>query len=180
MLLSANETLLLVIDIQDRLLPAMQEGERVVRNTGILLQAAGALHIPALITEQYPKGLGATVSAVKTAAGDSAVLEKMHFSAWGEPTIRDRIRSTDRPQIVIAGIEAHVCVLQTALELVKTGRKVSVVTDAISSRHHDSVNVARERMTASGVSLVTTEMCLFEWMGSASHPEFKNLSRLIK
>lgn len=181
MLLSANETLLLIIDIQDRLLPAMQDGERVVRNTGILLQAAAALHIPALVTEQYPKGLGPTVPTVKAAAGDDApVMEKMHFSAWGDPAVRERIRGFDRPQIVIAGIEAHVCVLQTALDLAQTGHKVSVVADAISSRHPDSVAVASARMSTSGITLVTSEMCLFEWMGSAAHPEFKTLSRLIK
>lgn len=180
MLLSAHETLLLAIDIQERLLPAMQDGERVVHNTGILLQAAAALRVPALLTEQYPRGLGGTVAQVRAAAGDSAVLEKMHFSAWREPTIRDRIVSTARSQVVIAGIEAHVCVLQTALDLAAEGRRVMVVADAVSSRQADSVALAHARLQAAGVGLATTEMCLFEWLGTASHPEFKALSKLIR
>jgi len=180
MLLSAPDSLLLVIDIQERLLPVMQDGARVVRNTGILLQAARALELPALITEQYPRGLGATVAAVKTAAGDAPVLEKMHFSGWHDPHIRRHVIETGRPQVVIAGIEAHVCVLQTALGLAEAGRKVAVVTDAISSRQADSVAVAQQRMAQAGIAPVTTEMCLFEWLGSAAHPQFKALSALIK
>jgi nicotinamidase-related amidase len=180
MLLSVNQTLLLVIDIQDRLLPAMHDGERVVRNSSILLQAAATLRVPALLTEQYPKGLGATVPQVKAAAGDSPVLEKMHFSAWSEPAIRECIVATERSQVVIAGIEAHVCVLQTALGLAESGHRVTVVADAISSRHPDSAAIARDRMQAAGVGLASTEMCLFEWLGTASHPDFKALSRLIK
>lgn len=180
MLLSASDSLLLVVDIQDRLLPAMQDGARVVRNTGILLQAAAALDIPGLVTEQYPRGLGATVAEVKAAAGAIPVLEKMHFSAWADPAIQSHVRQANRPQVVIAGIEAHVCVLQTALGLVQSGQRVAVVADAVSSRQAENVTLACRRMTESGIMLVSTEMCLFEWMGTAAHPQFKTLSRLIK
>lgn len=180
MLLNVPDSLLLIIDIQDRLLPVMQEGARVVRNAGILLQAARALELPALITEQYPKGLGATVAAVKAAAGDAPVLEKMHFSGWQDPHIRRHVIDAERPQVVISGIEAHVCVLQTALGLAEAGRKVAVVTDAISSRQVESVTIAQQRMAQAGIALVTTEMCVFEWLGSAAHPQFKSLSALIK
>ncbi|WP_300301923.1 hydrolase [Ferrovibrio sp.] len=180
MLLAAPETQFLVIDIQARLLPVMRDGDRVVRNAGILLQAAQKLAIPALITEQYPQGLGPTVPEVMALAGATPVLGKMHFSAAADPAIRARIDAGGKPQIVLAGIEAHVCVLQTALSLVEAGRKVFVVADAISSRHGDSASVAMQRMQAEGIGLVTTEMCLFEWLGSAAHPDFKTLSRLIK
>lgn len=180
MLLAAPESLLLVIDIQDRLLPAVQHGPRVLHNAGILLQAARALAVPAILTEQYPKGLGATVAPLLVAAGGAPVLEKMHFSAWAEPVVRAHVSQSDRPQVVIAGLEAHVCVLQTALDLVDSGRRVAVVADAIASRHDDSAAVARDRMAASGIALVTTEMCLFEWLGSASNPQFRTLSALIK
>lgn len=180
MLLSAPDCLLLVIDIQDRLLPVMQDGARVVRNTGILLKAAQALDLPSLITEQYPKGLGSTVAEVKAAAGDAPVISKMHFSAWSEPDIRRHITKSGRPQVVIAGIEAHVCVLQTALGLAESGRHVAVVTDAMSSRQADSVAMAQQRLVQAGISPITTEMCLFEWLGSAAHPQFKSLSALIK
>lgn len=180
MLLSAPDSLLLIVDIQERLLPVMQDGARVVRNAGILLQAAQALDLPSLVTEQYPKGLGPTVSEIKVAADTVPVLEKMHFSAWGEPDIRRHITKIARPQVVIAGIEAHVCVLQSALAIAETGRHVAVVADAISSRSVGSVATAQHRLLQAGISMVTTEMCLFEWLGSAAHPQFKRLSALIK
>lgn len=180
MLLSADQTLLIAIDIQERLLPAIHDGARVQRHAEILLQAAGILQIPALLTEQYPKGLGHTVPEIRIAAGASPMLEKMHFSAWRDDAIRVHIERAQRPSVVIAGVEAHVCVLQTALEMVAAGHRVAVVADAISSRHPDSATVARERMTAAGVTMVTTEMCLFEWLGTAAHPDFKALSASIK
>jgi nicotinamidase-related amidase len=180
MLLSATDSLLLVVDIQDRLLPVMQDGARVAHNTGILLQAAQALSVPAAITEQYPKGLGATVDAIRALAGASPVLEKQHFSAWGDPAIRAHIEVAGRQQMVICGIEAHVCVLQTALDLAGTGYRVAVVADAVSSRQAASAALAQQRMAAAGVMLVSTEMCLFEWLGHAGHPQFRALSRLIK
>lgn len=180
MLLSASETQFLVIDIQARLLPMMRDGARVVRQTGILLQATRRLAIPALITEQYPQGLGPTVPEVMAEAGGVPVMAKMHFSAARDTAIRSRIEAAGRSQVVIAGIEAHVCVLQTALTLREAGRRVAVVVDAVSSRHADSVSVALQRLQTAGVELVTTEMCLFEWLGSATHPDFKSLSHLIK
>jgi nicotinamidase-related amidase len=180
MLLTAEQTLLITIDIQERLLPAIHEGARVQRNAGILLQAAHILQIPALLTEQYPKGLGQTVPQIRAAAGDSPVLEKMHFSAWGDDAIRAHIETLSRPAVVVTGVEAHVCVLQTALDMVAAGIRVTVVTDAISSRHPDSAMVARDRMAAAGITLATTEMCIFEWLGTAAHPAFKALSGLIR
>lgn len=180
MLLTADQTLLITIDIQDRLLPAIHDGARVQRNAAILLQAANILQIPALLTEQYPKGLGRTVPQIRAAAGDSPMLEKVHFSAWGDDAIRAHIQGLQRPSVVITGVEAHVCVLQTALDMAAAGYRVAVVTDAISSRHPDSAMVARDRMADAGITLATTEMCIFEWLGTASHPAFKALSALIK
>lgn len=180
MLLSADQTLLIAVDIQERLLPAIHDGARVQRNTEILLQAAHILRIPALLTEQYPKGLGSTVSQIRTAAGDSPILEKMHFSAWRDNATRTHIEAVQRPDVVIAGIEAHVCVLQTALDMAAAGYRVAVAVDAVSSRRPESASVACGRMAAAGISLVTTEMCIFEWLGTASHPAFKTLSGLIR
>ena len=180
MLLSAADSLLLVIDIQDRLLPVMKDGDAVVGNTVRLLQGAQALDVPVLLTEQYPQGLGATVTPVRAAAGNAPALPKRDFSAWGDPAIRAHITDIGRPQVVVAGIEAHVCVLQSALQLVGAGYRVAVVSDAVSSRHADSVAIASQRMTAAGVMPVTTEMCLFEWLGTAANPAFKTVSALIK
>ncbi|WP_298728083.1 hydrolase [uncultured Ferrovibrio sp.] len=179
-LLSAPDSLLLIVDIQERLLPVMQEPERVVRNAGLLLEAAKRLGIPVLVTEQYPKGLGPTVAPVSEAAGSALVREKLHFSAWADPTISADIEGFGRRQVVIAGIEAHVCVLQTAIDLAAAGRNVYVVADATSSRRQESAELAHRRLTAAGITLVNTEMCLFEWLGTATHAEFKALSRLIK
>lgn len=179
-MLTAAESLLLVIDIQERLLPVMQDGARVVRNAGILLQASARLEIPVLVTEQYPQGLGPTVPEIRALAGHAATLPKMDFSACGDAAIRSHIADSRRRQIVVAGIEAHVCVLQTALGLAADGHDVSVVTDAISSRSADSVAVAQQRMASAGITLVTAEMCVFEWLGTAAHPEFRALSRLIR
>ncbi|WP_341702886.1 isochorismatase family protein [Ferrovibrio sp.] len=180
MLLSAADSLLLIVDIQARLLPVMKDGDRVVGNTVRLLQAAGALAVPVLLTEQYPEGLGATVPAVRAAAGEAPALAKKDFSGYADPAIRARIADCGRPQVVIAGIEAHVCVLQTALQLAAAHYRVAVVADAVSSRHADSIAVAGRRMAAAGITLATTEMCLFEWLGTAAHPEFRAISRLIK
>ncbi|HEX6957384.1 MAG TPA: isochorismatase family protein [Ferrovibrio sp.] len=179
-LLSAAQSLLLIVDIQDRLLPAMQDGEAVVRNSAILLQASGKLGIPALLTEQYRKGLGGTVAAVAEVAAGAPVCEKMHFSAYADPAIRGRIEQFGRKRIVIAGIEAHVCVLQTALDLIAGDYDVFVVADAIASRRRENVELARQRLGMAGVALVSTEMCLFEWLETASHAQFKALSQLIK
>lgn len=179
-LLSASDSLLLIIDIQERLLPVVQEPERVLRNSTFLLEAAARLQIPVLLTEQYPKGLGATVPAVKAAASAAPVREKLHFSAFGDPAIGEEIGSFARRQVVIAGLEAHVCVLQTALDLAASGRNVYVVADAVSSRRQENAELAHRRLAAAGVILVNTEMCLFEWLGTAAHAEFKALSRLIK
>lgn len=180
MLLSAPDSLLLVIDIQDRLLPVMKDGERVVQNTLRLLQAAQALAVPVLLTEQYPQGLGPTVPQIRAAAGAAPALPKRDFSAFADAAIRAHIADLHRPQVVIAGIEAHVCVLQTALHLAAAGYRVAVVADAVSSRHADSVLVAQQRMAAAGIAPVTTEMCLFEWLGTAANPAFKAVTALIK
>lgn len=179
--LSAPESRLLVIDVQQRLLPVMADPARVVERSRIMLAAAAAMQVPVLATEQYPKGLGPTVADLRDALGHSPIFEKMHFSAYGEPPVRDALRADDgRRQIVVLGIEAHVCVLQTVLDLLQHEFRVFVVADAISSRSRDSVALAEARMRQAGAVLVNTEMCLFEWLGQAGHPQFRALSKLIK
>src|SRR3546814_698013 len=150
MLLSAADSLLLVVDIQDRLLPVMMDGDRVVQNTVRLLQAAQALDVPVLLTEQYPQGLGATVAPVRAAAGDAPVLAKRDFSAYADPAVRAHIADSDRRHVVIAGIEAHVCVLQTALQLAAARYHVVVVAAATSSSHSDRMAVATQRRAGHG------------------------------
>lgn len=190
MLLSADRSALVVIDIQERLAPAVHAGERIVHNVTVLLRAARRLGVPVLATEQYPKGLGRTLPAVADHLPaehlpaehlpGGGVIEKMHFGCVGEAAFNERLAGLDRRQIVLTGMEAHVCVLQTALGLVEQGLDVFIVADATSSRTAANAELGIERMRANGVEVVTTEMVVFEWLHKAGTPAFKELSRLIK
>jgi len=180
MLLDASRSLLLIIDIQDRLVPAIHEAERVIERTQTLHSAASTLDLPVILSEQYPKGLGPTVPAIKESLGPHRVFEKVHFSCAAAPGFQDLIAATGRTQIVLAGIEAHVCVLQTAIGLTALGVTPFVVADATSSRHPWQVDLALPRLRQAGVPVISTEMALFEWMHQAGTPGFKAISKLIK
>jgi nicotinamidase-related amidase len=178
MLLERAKSLLLLVDMQERLLPAMTGAAEVTAACGILLRAAGGLGVPLLASEQYPKGLGATIPALADLAPRR--LEKLEFSAYANLEIRDELKRAGREQILLAGIEAHVCVLQTALELIDAGYRVFVAADAIASRRPESRELAMQRIAKAGGTLVTTEMVLFEWLRSAAAPEFRPISKLIR
>jgi len=180
MRLEHDDSCLLVIDIQERLNPTMAAAEQVVANTKILLKAAHRLEVPTLVSEQYPRGLGPIVPELRGMMSDDAIVEKLHFSCMGEPAYTQRFDALDRPQVVVAGIEAHVCVLQTVMDLLSVGRDVFVVADATSSRAPENHQAALERMRADGARIVTTEMVVFEWLARAGTPEFKELSALIR
>ncbi|MGE5547577.1 MAG: hydrolase [Solirubrobacterales bacterium] len=180
MLLDAKRSCLLIVDVQEGLAPVMADTRAVLRHCGLLLRGADRLAIPVLISEQYPKGLGPTLGELRELAPADAVVEKLHFACSAEPALRGRIDALGRPQVVVAGIEAHVCVLQTALGLKAAGYEVAVVADACSSRTAANHAAALERLRANGVEVVTTEMVLFEWLHCAGTPEFKDLVRLIK
>jgi nicotinamidase-related amidase len=184
MLLNADRSQLLVVDTQARLMPAIAEAERVLRHAEILLTSAERLRVPVTVTEQYPRGLGPTVPAIlERLPAEAAVLPKTAFSAAAEPAIAERmasLRAAGRDQIVICGVEAHVCVLQTALGLKQEGLQVFVVGDAVSSRSGASVSAARARLGHAGCQWVTSEMVVFEWLGRAATEDFRALSALIK
>lgn len=169
----AADSSLVVVDIQERLAAVMPQRESVLRATGILLEAAARLNIPVLFTEQYPKGLGATVPELAARFPEAARIEKTSFSACAALPLA-------RPQVVLAGMEAHVCVLQTALELAASGREVFVVADAVCSRTEANYQNALHRLRASGVVVTNTESVLFEWLRNASHEHFRVLSKLIR
>jgi nicotinamidase-related amidase len=170
----ASDSALLVIDIQERLAAVMPERDRIVRSTGILLQAATCLKIPVFITEQYPAGLGPTVAEVAAKAPEGSVrVEKTSFSACG-------VLNVSQSQVILAGMEAHVCVLQTALEMAAEGREVLVVADAVCSRTEANYGNALARMQAAGVVITNTESVVFEWLRGAEHQHFRALSRLIR
>lgn len=180
MLITVDRSCLLVIDIQDRLAPTMADPRMVIDNTVVLLKAAAALQIPVLVSEQYPRGLGPTVPEVAALVSPDSVVEKVHFSCMGDDGFARRYRKIARPQAVLVGIEAHVCVLQTAEQLVAAGCDVFVVADATSSRTTANHRAALERVRADGAQIVTTEMVAFEWLARAGTPEFKEISALIK
>ena len=182
MLIRAQDSCLIVIDMQERLVPAMQAPARTIRNARILITAAKELGVPVLMTEQYPKGLGHTVpELVKAAeAAGAAIVPKMHFSCMEDAGFAAAFRATGRRQAVIAGMEAHICVVQTAASLMHEGTEVFVVTDATSSRTLESEKACLDRLQALGAGIVTTEMVVFEWLGQAGTPAFKTLLPLIK
>jgi nicotinamidase-related amidase len=181
MLLSANHSSLLLVDIQDRLLPAMAVADQVVAKSAILLKAARELALPITVSEQYPKGLGHTVADLQD--NDAMVMEKLHFSCWRDEAMRAhfiKLHDGGRPQVIVAGIEAHVCVLQTCIDMAMAGFGVFAVADAMSSRKPESVELAIQRMRAADVQVVNTEMVVFELLEKAGTAEFKGLSGLIR
>ena len=177
MLLEANRSQLLVIDLQTRLLPHLLDAEALEANVLRLVAAARALEVPVLVSEQYPAGLGPSTPDLATALRPGEMFEKTRFSAADEPALTG---GKEHGQWVLCGAEAHVCVLQTALAMKARGWDVAVVADAISSRAAFSKAIALRRLAASGVEVVTTEMVLFEWLADARHPAFKTVSGLVK
>jgi nicotinamidase-related amidase len=180
MLLDARHAVLFIVDIQARLAPAIDGAEAVIARTRILLTAADRLGVPVLVSEQYPQGLGHTDERLLPLPGGAVVVPKTAFSAADEPAIRDLLFSTGRRQIVLAGMETHVCVLQTALGLKTAGYEVAVAADAVGSRLPERRQLGLERMRAHGVDIVDSEMVVFEWLGDAAAPHFRELSKLIR
>jgi nicotinamidase-related amidase len=168
---------LLVIDFQRRLMPAIADGAAAVTNARRLLLAADMLEVPILFTEHNAGGLGPTIAELADfTAGRLA--HKITFDACRMPGFLDRLE--DRRDIVVAGCEAHVCVMQTALGLLAAGRRVWLVRDAVGSRRAESKETAVARLARHGAEIVTTEMVVFEWLGSAEHPRFRDAVALIK
>ena len=174
---------LVVIDIQRRLAAAMADEDRarVTRNTAILIQAAGLLNVPLLASEQYPKGLGPTEEGVAWHfPEDHAVVEKTCFACTANAQFRDILIANRRRQVVLTGMETHVCVLQTALGLRADGYVVFVVEDGVCSRQESNHRNALKRMRDAGVIITNTESVLFEWLRDATHEHFKQISALVK
>ncbi len=180
MLLARERSLLFVVDVQERLLPAMAAGEACVARIRLLLEGARHLGVPVMASEQYPKGLGPTVAPVREALGAAPVFEKITFSCARDATIREAVLASGRRQLVLCGIEAHVCVLQTALDFTAEGLRVAVVADAVDSRRRESRRRALVRLRQHGVELVESEMVLFEWLERAGTNEFRTIARLVR
>jgi nicotinamidase-related amidase len=182
-LCSAADSALVVVDIQPTLTAAMPENdaEQMLGNTIVLLQAADALHIPVLLTEQYPKGLGETEPNLLTHLPASAQkFQKTGFSCCAADGFRDTLEKTGRKQLVLVGQETHVCVLQTAFDLDRMGYSVYVAEDSVCSRKQEHRYFALERMRQGGIHITNYESVLFEWMRDSRHPKFKELAKLIR
>lgn len=178
-LLARDCSRLLIVDVQEKLIPLIAQSERVVSNCSRLIDGAKILNVPVFATEQYPKGLGSTVPPLAERLTRPA--EKLRFSCaevldWGTAAEQP----DGRHQVVVAGIEAHVCVLQTALDLLSAGFQVFIPADAVSSRGELDWQIALDRLAGCGATIVTTESVLFEWCERSGTPEFKQISQLVK
>lgn len=179
-LASASDSLLLVIDLQEKLLPKVLDAAGVVAKSVQLIRACRALEVPVVLTEQYPKGLGPTVPEVLEAAEGSPVYAKTAFSCLGDQAILDAVRASGARTVLLAGVEAHVCVLHTALDLRDLGLSAHVVTDAVGARSERDRAVALERVAQAGAVLATVEMTIFELVRDAAAPAFKAILPLVK
>jgi nicotinamidase-related amidase len=179
--LDAGQAVLVVIDVQEKLCRAMDEKvlRHLVANAGILLDAAVELKIPVVATEQYVKGLGETLPELKGRIAEAA-MEKMSFSCCGDAAFVEKLQSLGRKQVVVVGMECHVCVLQTVLELLDAGFTVHLVRDAVMSRRKDNWFVGLEAARDAGAVITSTEAALFQLLKVAGTEEFKKLSKLVR
>jgi nicotinamidase-related amidase len=177
-LMSRGDAALLVVDVQEKLVAALPDGPRVVWNVRRLIDGAKILGLPVVATEQYPKGLGPTVPELAKRLGP--IPSKLTFSGGGCPGLFGELQAHGIGKILVAGIEAHVCVQQTVLDLLADGWRVYVAADAVGSRFEVDSRSALGRMDSAGATLTTTEAALFEWCEAAGTPEFKQISRLAR
>jgi nicotinamidase-related amidase len=175
-----DQTLLLIIDIQERIFPAMAEHEKLTKRVPLLIDGMKALGVPMIVTEQYVKGLGPTVVEVADKIQGIERIEKASFSCCDEPGFMMALASSGKDYIIIAGIESHVCVLQTAIDLRESGYHPVVVEDCISSRNPNDKLMAIERMRKEGIIMTTSEAILFELLRYSGGETFKAISRLVK
>ena len=181
-LLSATDTVLVVVDVQERLVPAVSDRDQIVWNTRRLIDGAKLFDVPVIVTEQYPKGLGPTMPELIVALPENTpVMEKKSFSACRVPEFLEELRRRESVcKVLLAGMETHVCILQTALDLLSLGYEVHLVVDAVGSRFAGDRRIALRRLESSGVLLTTTESVLFQWCRTADAPQFKAVSNLVR
>jgi nicotinamidase-related amidase len=180
-MLNGEDSLLVVIDIQEKLVLASKYGNEVADNMAKVATAARLLDIPTIVTEQYPKGLGETVPTIKTTlAPNTNIIEKSAFSAMLEPEFAQKIKASGKKQIVIGGIETHICVLQTAAALIEEGFDVYVIKDACASRNKKEYKTGLELLKQYGAKITCVEIALFEWLRTSKNPKFKEVQSLIK
>ena len=180
-ILNENDCLLLIIDVQEKLLNAVYNKDLLEKKAEIMAKTANILNIPVIITEQYPQGLGTTTQNIRAVFGEKfKTYEKSAFSALDEENIFDAIKNSDKHQIIVLGIETHICVNQTVNTLIELGYDVSIISDACGSRSCFEHNAGIDRMREDGAHILTTEIALFELLKTSKHPKFKEIQGLIK
>ncbi len=178
-IINIKDSVLLVIDVQERLLPVMHDKEHLLDHINILIKGAEILGLDTIITEQYPKGLGHTTNAL-IYTSDTTIFEKDTFSCLLQPELSQKIRDEHKKDLILCGIESHICVLKTALDAIHQGYKVHIVADAVSSRNPEDLRLALDRIRQAGGYIVSVEMILFMLMERAGTDTFKAISKLIK
>jgi nicotinamidase-related amidase len=177
--LSADSTYLLIVDVQEKLFPKIREAQRLLSNIHFLLDACKLLEVPATATEQYPRGLGPTLPEL-AAKLPSPLSDKVAFSCCAVDSMLEQFRGSGRTTVLVSGIETHVCVMQTVLDLLALGFRVFVAVDAVGSRYATDHETALRRMEQAGAVLCSAEMAVFELTGRAGTPKFKQISQLVQ
>ena len=183
MTLPREGTTLLIVDVQERLFPVMDADHReeVMRNVKILASTARRLHVPVVVTEQYPKGLGHTLPELRQTLGpEIQPVPKVSFSCWGAEEVRARLKAAGTRRVIVAGIEAHVCVLISALELMSEGLAVHVPADAVTSRTQGNWRLGTEQLRQAGAIVTATETLVFQLLGQGDTDDFRELARLVR
>jgi len=180
-MLDLNDCLVVIIDVQDRLVGMLNKQEPIVKATSILLNAANIMNIPAILTEQYPQGLGKTVFELTSVMDEcNEIIEKTSFSAVQTEEFINKLQQTGKKTIIIGGIETHICVYQTACELIESGYNVVVVKDACGSRSSDCFKTGIQLMKEAGAKISNVETVLFELLRTSKNPCFKAVQALVK
>ncbi|MCD6354019.1 MAG: hydrolase [Prolixibacteraceae bacterium] len=180
MRITKENTTGLIIDIQERLFPVMHGKEQLLKNCQILISGLEALNLPLITTQQYTKGLGETLPEIKSIITNFSFIEKSSFSCFDEPEVLEKLKKVETKNILICGIESHVCVLQTAVDFKAAGFIPIVVTDCVSSRIKENIELAKERFRHEGIMMTSYESILFELTRSSAAPEFRTISKLVK
>lgn len=175
-----EDALLAVVDVQEKLFAVMDQQEKMVKNIGTLIQTAQRLRLPIVVTEQYPQGLGPTIPALRQLLGEEQSFAKLVFSCWRAEPFWVRLTELGKKTIILTGMEAHICILQTALDLLQAGFSVHVPVDAVCSRRKEHWKVAVEQLQMAGAVITCAETVAFELLREAGTEDFKTLSKLFR
>jgi len=179
-IITADDSILCVVDIQEKLLPHISNHQQVVKQSSMLIEAARMLGIPLVVSEQVPRALGPTVPQTKEHLQGIGIIEKTSFSCMACEDYEKVLETIGRKTLVLCGIEAHVCIMLTALEALEKGYNVAVAADAVGSRTDANCQLAIARMRQEGVTVTSAEMTIMEWTGGATHPRFREIIKLVK